>query len=93
MKPRTFLTTMLAMLVLSLFLFPGQAHAYLDPGTGSYILQIALAAIVGALFAIRLFWSRIKSFFGRLFSKGTQVEQVEEVEQVQRVEQDAQDEE
>jgi hypothetical protein len=50
-------------------LFPSEAHAYLDPGTGSYILQIALAALVGTLFAIRLFWGRIKSAVGNLFSK------------------------
>lgn len=55
-------------------LFPLEAHAYLDPGTGSYILQLALAALVGTVFAIRLFWGRIKAFFARLFSK----EQVDE---------------
>jgi hypothetical protein len=59
----------LLVLVVTLFFFPGQAHAYLDPGTGSYFIQIALAAIVGALFAVRLFWGRIKAFFQKLFSK------------------------
>jgi drug/metabolite transporter (DMT)-like permease len=58
-----------AALALVLFILPAQAHAYLDPGTGSYLLQIALAAIVGTLFAIRLFWGRIKSFLRNLFSK------------------------
>ena len=66
-------------LILALFLFPGQAHAYLDPGTGSYFIQIALAALVGTLFAIRLFWGRIKAFFRKLFSKEVQ-EQPEEVD-------------
>lgn len=46
-----------------------EAHAYLDPGTGSYILQMVIAGILGALFAIKLFWLRIKGFFGRVFSR------------------------
>ena len=62
-------------LVMALFVFPAQAHAYLDPGTGSYILQLALAALVGALFAVRLFWGRIKAFFQKLFSQGEEEEQ------------------
>ena len=77
MKSRLCLTTMLMALALSLFLFPANAYAYLDPGSGSYILQLALAALVGGLFAIRLFWGRIKSFFGERFSNQETDEQDE----------------
>jgi len=35
------------------------AHAYLDPGTGSYALQIGLAGLFGALFAFKSFWRRL----------------------------------
>lgn len=73
MKCRIFGSTALLMLVMALFVFPTQAHAYLDPGTGSYLLQIALAAIVGTLFAIRLFWIRIRTFFKDLFKKRPRV--------------------
>jgi hypothetical protein len=69
---------MLATLTLLYLLFPFEAHAYLDPGTGSYILQIALATIVGIGFAIKLFWGRIKSFFQDLRSKGEGSEQDED---------------
>jgi len=69
MKCRIVATTALLMLVLALFVFPTQAHAYLDPGAGSYLFQIALAAIVGSLFAIRLFWTRIRTFFKDLLKK------------------------
>ena len=41
----------------------GSAHAYIDPGTGSYILQIVLAGLLGAAFTVRIFWKRIKMFF------------------------------
>jgi hypothetical protein len=46
-----------------------QAHAYLDPGTGSMMLQIVIASVVGALFSLKIFWSRIKNFFSTVFSK------------------------
>jgi hypothetical protein len=38
---------------------------YLDPGSGSYLLQLLIAALVGSAFMLRTFWSRIKSFFMR----------------------------
>lgn len=39
--------------------------AYLDPGSGSYLLQLLIAALLGAAFALRMYWGRIKSFFRR----------------------------
>ncbi len=46
----------------SLFIHPAQ---YLDPGTGSVILQLLLAAILGAGIATRVFWKKIKTLFGK----------------------------
>ncbi|MHC4525412.1 MAG: hypothetical protein ACYSU8_07745, partial [Planctomycetota bacterium] len=43
--------------------------AYLDPGTGSFIFQMLIAGFVGGLFALKLFWTQIKTFFSALFSK------------------------
>ena len=43
--------------------------AYLDPGTGSFLLQLLLATFQGGLFMIKTFWKRIKNFFNRLFSR------------------------
>ncbi len=45
-----------------LLLTTGRARAYIDPGTGSYILQLILAGMVGAAFTLKLFWKRIKLF-------------------------------
>ena len=39
--------------------------AYIDPGTGSYVLQLALAGLLGAGYTIRRFWGRIAALFGR----------------------------
>jgi len=56
--------------LLGLLLAPVRGpRAYLDPGSGSYLLQLLIAGLFGALFVIRLSWKRIKAFFGRLFSR------------------------
>lgn len=44
----------------------GHAFAYLDPGTGSMILQGILAAVAGSMFFLRMYWYKFKSFiFGK----------------------------
>jgi hypothetical protein len=57
------------LLGIGLVLIPHTAHAYLDPGTGSYILQMIIAGILGAAFTIKMFWIRIKGFFEKMFSR------------------------
>jgi hypothetical protein len=56
-------------LVLSFFvpgvIFSTQAFAYLDPATGSILLQGLLAGIAGIAVTSRLYWGKIKSFFSR----------------------------
>ena len=41
------------------------AYAYLDPGTGSILLQGLLAGFAGLAVVGRLYWSRIKGFFAQ----------------------------
>lgn len=50
-------------------LFPSPAHAYLDPGTGSVILQVVLAGILGAVFTLKSYWRAVKASIGKLFKK------------------------
>ena len=40
------------------------AYAYLDPGTGSIILQALVAGVASTIFAVRIYWSRIKEKLG-----------------------------
>ncbi len=40
-------------------------HLYLDPGSGSFLLQILLAALLGSGFAIKMYWKKIKGFFSK----------------------------
>jgi len=38
--------------------------AYLDPGSGSFILQLVIAALLGLGVAIRASWGKIRGWFG-----------------------------
>jgi hypothetical protein len=42
---------------------------YLDPGSGSLLLQAAIALITGAAFYIALTRQKIRRFFSKLFHK------------------------
>ena len=50
-------------------LFPLDAYGYIDPGTGSYVFQIIIAAFVAVSFAVKVYWHKIRKFVGGLFSK------------------------
>lgn len=52
-----------------LSLFPTVAYAYLDPGTGSYVFQVLVGALLGGAFAIKMFWRNIKTFISGVFGK------------------------
>jgi hypothetical protein len=41
------------------------AHAYVDPGSASYIVQVLVGAVLGLLFTVRLYWQKIKALFRR----------------------------
>lgn len=38
---------------------------YIDPGSGSYLVQLIIAAVLGVVFYFKSYWYRIKSFFSR----------------------------
>ena len=44
------------------------AHAYLDPGTGSFILQLILAGFATFVATIGIYFNRIKLFISKIFS-------------------------
>lgn len=56
----------LLVLAAMLLVLPRPAYAYLDPGTGSYLLQILLAALLGGAAALGIFWKSIAAFFRRI---------------------------
>ena len=62
----------LAVILISIFLvfiLVNQSYAYIDPGTGSMLVQAVLAAIAAVSVSIGIFWHRIRSFLNRLFNR------------------------
>ena len=52
--------------LLSVFIFPSYfLNAYIDPGTGSYLIQILAAGGIAAVYTIKTYWINIKAFFSR----------------------------
>ena len=56
---------------LLLLALPSIAHAYLDPGTGSYVVQLLIGGLLGGLFAMGVFWRRVVASFKRIFKRGS----------------------
>ncbi len=52
----------LGLLICGLFCFPLPAWAYLDPGTGSMILQGVIGGIAAAVVLGKLYWHRLLRF-------------------------------
>lgn len=52
------LTTIFFLMIVS------DAYAYLDPGTGSMLLQVILGGIAAVGVAIKLYWHKLRAAFG-----------------------------
>ena len=67
-----------SILILSVFfgeLAAKPALAYIDPGTGSYVLQIAIGAALAGAFILKSFWQKIiNSIKVRLGNKQEKIE-------------------
>lgn len=60
---RLFAPSLAALFLIGMDVKP--AHAYLDPGTGSILLQSTLALIAGTAVTLRLYWSKLKGLIWR----------------------------
>ena len=54
---------MIFLLLIPLLMVPFSVHAYIDPGTGSYLFQIFIAGALGGLYAIKTYWAALKHYF------------------------------
>ncbi len=50
--------------------------AYLDPGSGSFIIQLLFGAVVGGLVVMKAYWSRIRAYFDKSEQETTVGDQV-----------------
>lgn len=57
-----FLNTII-LLAVCFVAMPTDAHAYLDPGTGSMIIQMIIGAIAAGLLTMKFYWHKITTFF------------------------------
>jgi hypothetical protein len=48
----------------STILLTNPAQAYLDPGSGSMLLQLLLGGVAGAVVVLKLYWQRVLHFLG-----------------------------
>jgi hypothetical protein len=51
------------LVALVLFMVSGNAYAYLDPGSGSAVLQIIMAVLVGTVMTVKMYWGKIVGLF------------------------------
>lgn len=52
------------LMLLALLLAAGNAQAYLDPGSGSMLLQVILGGFAAVGVALKLYWHRVKAALG-----------------------------
>ena len=63
-------STLILALLGSALIYSTPAFAYLDPGTGSILLQGLIATVAGIIVAARLYWQRVKAFFSGIMPGG-----------------------
>ncbi len=60
---------LISFLIITILMLPTKAFAYLDPGTGSIILQTILGFIAAAVASISIYWTKFKLFLKKIFKK------------------------
>ena len=55
--------------ILFYFLFETNAFAYLDPGTGSIIVQYIIAGLIAASTILKIYWIKIKDLLTKVYNK------------------------
>jgi hypothetical protein len=64
-----FMSFRFAMSVLAIVALTTHAHAYLDPGTGSIILQALVAGVASTMFVARMYWNKLRGLLGMSVNK------------------------
>jgi len=43
--------------------------AYVDPGTGSYLIQLLIASILGSFFVLKTYWRKLLGFISNKLNR------------------------
>lgn len=73
-----FVLYLLSSFSINLFFPLARQQAYLDPGSGSYFVQLLLASLMGALFVLGVYRRKITDFLRNLFSKDKADDELDE---------------
>ena len=57
------------LIALFIFINPVYVYAYLDPGTGSMLIQMLIGGVVAAMFTIKMYWYQLRSYIQRKLGK------------------------
>ena len=41
-------------------------YAYIDPGSGSYFLQLLIAGLLAGLYSLKIYWAKVRGFLGKI---------------------------
>ena len=59
------------------FLLVRPAYGYIDPGTGSYVLQTLLAILFALAYTLKIYWHHVAGFFRHTLSRNHRDEKSE----------------
>lgn len=65
----SWLTSAFLMAAFFLAVTTKDAHAYIDAGTGSLLIQFLLGSVFASLFMMKVFWRRLVGQVNRVLSK------------------------
>jgi len=77
METRERVTTVAGLVLIALFSTAQLARAYIDPGTGSLIIQILIGTFLAATWTFRKVWRKLIS---RLFSRSSPLKDKDEAQ-------------
>jgi hypothetical protein len=60
---------LVSIVLLLLVISERPAAAYIDPGTASYVFQVVAGAVLGGVFLLRTYWTRVVTTVRSLVSR------------------------
>ena len=69
MNKHRFLIPLVSVVIASHYIFLPNAYAYIDPGSGSLIIQMLIGTLVGLGIALKVYWQKIKMKFSGFSEK------------------------
>ena len=73
MKHKVCVKISIVLCFVMILLFVQPAHAYLDPGSGSLMIQLLIAFGLGISYYVKVNWKRLKHFFSSHISNKKEV--------------------